>query len=85
MSAKKINKVARELFICVAVLFILLLSVVNIDGFLATKKVLGIETQVSSNQTFWENFLNKNPNYIPGWIEIGRSDRAKEIDPNYLP
>ena len=48
------------------------------------KKVLGVETQIDLEEKFWQEFLDKNPNYIPGWIEIGRNDKVKEIDPNYL-
>ncbi|MGA2910445.1 MAG: hypothetical protein ABSE04_01410 [Candidatus Microgenomates bacterium] len=84
MSAKTVNRAAIDLLIFVAILFVLLLTSVNIDNYLAPKKVLGIETQVGSNEKFWEDFLNKNPNYIPGWIEIGRTDKMKEIDPNYI-
>lgn len=83
MSAKVVNKVSRELFIFVATLLILLLSIINIENYQRPKKVLGIETQIVSNDTFWQDFLKENPNYIPGWIEIGRLDRVREIDPNY--
>ena len=86
MSAKKVNKAAIELFVFVAALYILLLSAVNIENYLTPKKVikvLGAETQVTSDKKFWEEFLTKNPSYIPGWIEIGRMDKVKEIDPNY--
>jgi len=83
MSAKRVNKAATELFIFVAVLFVLLLTAVNIENYQAPKKILGAETQVNSSEKFWQDFLNKNPNYIPGWFEIGRTDKVKEIDPNY--
>ena len=83
MSAKKVNKAARQLLIFVAVLLVLLLSAANIESYQAPKKVLGTETQVNLDDKFWEEFLNKNPGYIPGWIEIGRTDKIKEIDPNY--
>lgn len=83
MSAQRVNKVATELFIIVAALFVLLLSATNIESYQEPKKVLGAETQVNLDDKFWEEFLNKNPDYIPGWIEIGRMDKVKEIDPNY--
>ena len=84
MSARRVNKVARELLIYVAALFILLLASANIESYLSPKKVLGAETQVISDETFWQDFLTKNPNYIPGWLELGRTDKVKEIDPNYI-
>ncbi|MGA3291668.1 MAG: hypothetical protein ABSC49_00805 [Candidatus Microgenomates bacterium] len=83
MSAKKVNKAAIELFIYVAALFVLLLASINIENYLAPKKVLGAETKVDSTEQFWNDFLTKNPNYIPGWKEIGQMDKARGIDPNY--
>jgi hypothetical protein len=85
MSAQRINKASKELFIFVVFLFILCLTAINISSFSKPKvKVLGVETINSSNEKFWNDFLIKHPNYIPGWIETGRTDRAKEIDPNYF-
>ena len=84
MSAKEVNKATTELLMFVAALIVLLLTAVNIENYQAPKKVLGVEMQVVSSDKFWEDFLNKNPNYIPGWFEIGRMDKVKEIDPNYL-
>lgn len=83
MSAKSVNQNVLELFIFVVALFVLLLTTVNIKNYLAPKKVLGAEVRVDTTEIFWQEFLNKNPDYIPGWIEIGRTDRVKEIDPNY--
>lgn len=85
MSAKRVNKVAKELFIYVFLLFILLLTSINIGNYLAPKetKVLGSETE-NKEEVFWQDFLNKNPDYIPGWIEMGRTDKVTEIDPNYI-
>jgi hypothetical protein len=85
MSAKKVNKIAKELFIYVFLLLILLITSVNINNYLKSKdtKVLGSETQ-NKEVVFWQNFLTKNPTYVPGWIETGRMDKAGEIDPNYI-
>lgn len=63
----------------------LLVSALNINTYLKPNRVLGAETQeVDSRDVFWQNFVSKNPNYIPGWIEIGRMDKVREIDPNYI-
>jgi hypothetical protein len=85
MSAKRVNKIAKELFIYVSLLFILLITSINIDNYLRLRetKVLGTETE-NKEVIFWQDFLTKNPNYVPGWIEIGRTERAREIDPNYI-
>jgi hypothetical protein len=87
MSAKKVNIAARQLFIYVALLFVLLLTAINIESYQTPSKpvkVLGTETQINNDQIFWQDFLSKNPNYIPGWIETVRPDKIKEIDPNYI-
>ncbi|MCX6703939.1 MAG: hypothetical protein NTZ07_00655 [Candidatus Woesebacteria bacterium] len=84
MSAKKVNRAAKQLLIFAAALFILLLASVNIKNYLAPKKVLGTKIRVDATEKFWQDFLARSPNYIPGWIEIGRIDKVKEIDPNYI-
>ncbi|HUC95317.1 MAG TPA: hypothetical protein VMR19_04965 [Candidatus Saccharimonadales bacterium] len=87
MSANKVNKAARQLFIYVALIFVLLLAAINIETYqtpVKPVKILGTETQTNNDQKFWQDFLSKNPNYIPGLIETGRPDKVKEIDPNYI-
>jgi hypothetical protein len=88
MSAQRINKASKDLFIFVAFLFILYLTAINISSFSKQKtKVLGAEIEIGNNDketVFWNDFLVKHPNYVPGWIEIGRMDKAREIDPNYF-
>ena len=64
-----------------------MLSLVNIKNYLFTEtvpeKVLGAETETDVTLNFWNDFLTKNPEYVPGWLEIGRADKAYSIDPNY--
>lgn len=68
------------LYITFAVL-ILLLSLFNLQNLNKQKvNVLGIKT----NNSFWEDFMLKHPTYIDGWIELGRMDKVRQIDPNYL-
>lgn len=60
---------------------------VNIKNYTSTtpadsKEVLGATTKEVSDEDFWKEFLNENPNYVPGWIEIGKIDKAREISPN---
>lgn len=76
------------LLLCLIVLLVLVFASINIKTYLSPRKVLGIEAnneavETGSTLKFWQDFLDKNPDYIPGWIEIGRMDKAKEIDPNY--
>ena len=80
---KKKDFIYRELLNLLLVALILLLSLVNILFYLSPKKVLGLETKASNDQVFWNKFLSQNPNYIPGWIETGRADIARQIDPNF--
>jgi hypothetical protein len=89
--------------LCISVVVLLLLSALNISEYFLHKQVLGAETKNISNQAellnereFWEKFLEKNPTYYEGWIELanielllGNTDissnyilKAKEINPN---
>lgn len=83
----KVNDNTKTLFIAVISFAILMLSLVNIKNFLSTdtvpEKVLGAEINTDVTVNFWNDFLTKNPEYIPGWLEIGRTDKAYSIDPNY--
>lgn len=96
---KKLNlkKEALYLFSCCAVLFLLLITTFNFDNYLSSDKVLGTEIEESLDEKlFWEDFVNKNPEYLDGWIELtkiylqegdknaGSSAlvKAREIDPN---
>jgi len=74
-----------QFFIFVAVITLLLLSALNIENYLAPKEVLGIEAQEPNNDEFWTKFLEENPDYIPGWVELGRWDKVKQVDPNWFP
>lgn len=81
----------EQVIVYTAILVILLLTAFNLQTFLGVKKVLGISINTTpsnsidkSDREFWENFVAKNPSYIPGWIELGRMDKVKEIDPNYF-
>lgn len=49
------------------------------------EKVLGADIHISATEEFWDKFLSENPNYLPGWIEIGREDKAYALDPNFQP
>lgn len=63
------------------VVLILLLSIFNLST--PKKKsvqVLGAE----SNNSYWEEMIIKHPTYRDAWIELGRMDKVKQIDPNFL-
>ena len=67
-----------------ALLFILLLALINILNYLTPKKIVVLAAETENKEgVFWQDFLTKNPDYIPGWIEIGRVDKVKQIDPNF--
>lgn len=83
-SAKKIQNLFSKNFINLFFALILILSILNIYNYLSpTKEVLGIQT-TNMKGVFWYDFLQKHPHYIPGWVEIGRTDKVRDIDPNYL-
>lgn len=76
MVKKELNNL---LYITLAIL-ILLLSTLN----LSTKpkqeiKVLGVTT----DNSYWEKMVIKHPTYRDAWIELGRMDKVKQIDPNF--
>lgn len=76
---------ARELnnlFYITFTVLILLLSIFNLQNINKPKNiaVLGANT----NNLFWENFVQKHPTYINGWLELGKMDKVNEIDPNYF-
>ena len=63
-------------------IFILLLSLFNLSTPKQKEiKVLGKET----DNDFWIEFVAKHPTYRDGWVELGRLDKAIEIDPNFKP
>lgn len=86
MSASRVNPEIKFLLKVSAILVILVLSMINIKNILSTKDVLGVKTEESSTETletFWQNFMSENPNYIPGWLELNNKEKAVEIDPNF--
>lgn len=83
MSARKLNRIFLEIFFYVIAVFLLILASANLNSYFSPAKVLGTEVQDNNEEEFWTDFLSKNPDYIPGWIELGRWDKVKQIDPNY--
>lgn len=87
MPTPKVNDNTKLLFFIVICFVLLMLSMVNIKNYFSPKtlpeRVLGAETHLDATEEFWNDFLNKNPNYVPGWIELGRMDKALTLDPNF--
>ncbi len=85
MSYKKVKQSFVQFFIYALLLLVLFLSAFDIGIFLKLKReVLGVKTS-NNEQAFWTDFTNNHPKYIPGWIELGRMEKVREIDPNYIP
>lgn len=74
-----------QMLIYFLIVLLLLLMSINIKNYLTPQSVLGAQTETLDSKKFWEEFTAKNPNYVPGWIELGRMDKAKEVDPNFTP
>jgi hypothetical protein len=68
------------------VIIILFISAINLNFIFETKKVLGIQTvePENNNISYWKEFIKSNPNYLPGYIQIGEIEKVKRLDPNYL-
>lgn len=83
---KNYKKEIRFFLSIIVVMLILLLSTFNLQNKIkpaqdeAKNKVLGITTDSS----FWTSFVEKHPTYRDGWLELGRIDKVKEIDPNFF-
>jgi hypothetical protein len=77
---KKFDKeLEKLLFINLAVL-ILILSFFNmVNNRQKNVQVLGIKT----DNGYWEEIVKKHPTYRDAWVELGRTDKVKEIDPNW--
>ena len=82
---RKIRQNYNEFYYILSLFFIGLIIASNI--FLYSRptkpKVLGVNIS-NEEGVYWYQLLQKNPNYIPGWLEIGRLDKVKSIDPNYF-
>lgn len=92
---------AKYLLVVSFVLSVLTLVTFNIQSISLGKRVLGASTRVVQNlqteKNFWQNFLQENPSYLDGWIELGIIEeelgnndasiqafsKAKEINPNW--
>ena len=82
---KKINKFdtnvfSNFLYISFTVL-VLLLSLLNLQGLKNEQdvQVLG----ATDDKVFWEELAAKHPTYKDAWIELGRIDKVRQIDPNF--
>lgn len=68
----------------ILIILLLILSVFNVIKYKNNKNVLGIETQTTESEIeFWKAFNDRNPHYLPAFIEIGEIDKLKKIDPNF--
>jgi hypothetical protein len=90
MAKKNYNKDIQYLMYITFAVLVILLSIFNLQNVSQNKnEVLGAATVISkieleNEKFFWEEFQKINPTYIDGWIELGRLDKVKEIDPNYF-
>lgn len=75
----------NQIIIYLFSLFILILTIININNFLTPVQVLGLQVESSSTDIeFWNQFLKKYPNYLPGLIETGEFEKVKKINPNFI-
>ena len=82
MSKKKIKLELLGFLYILSAILILTLSALNLNVTKTEVKVLG--SQVEDNSEYWQDLVEKHPTYIDGWLELGRLDKVKEIDPNYF-
>lgn len=70
------------------ILFLVCLSLVNLENQKLAQKILGAQTQLKADQqtiTVWEQILDERPDYRDGWVQlaaayykIGDKQKAKE-------
>lgn len=87
MVARKKHNYSKDLqflFFISSTILIILLSILNLEkSHKKVSNVLGAQT-IDNNEEFWKGFLEKNPEYIDGWLELGEIEKVKKIDPNYF-
>lgn len=87
---QKNKKIIRELLLYISVLILLFITFNNLINYNKPKKVLGESTvsldsvSLTKKEEYFKDLLQQNPGYLPAWKELGREDKVKEIDPNYL-
>ena len=94
-----VKKTFPFILISFFLVFLLTISYLNLKVYFEGKeeiKVLSAESEKPSEEEFWVNYLELNPNYFPGLIELARIQiansqndkaiktllKAKNIDPN---
>lgn len=87
MPKKKVkNKDNNKNLFLFLITIIMLITVINIEVFLYKKRValfnqkevLGVQTVVSEELDHWKSVVQKNPWYLPAWVEI--ANIAKETN-----
>lgn len=91
---------AKFLFAVSLLFSVLTLITFNVQTISVSKRVLGAQTvavrAAEKEREFWFNFLNENPTYLEGWVELAVLEydegnveaaeeyylKAKSIDPN---
>lgn len=75
------SKKANDFLYISLTVLILLLSLFNLQNMRPRKtiEVLG----ATDNTAFWEELAEKHPTYKDAWIELGRIDKVRQIDPNF--
>ncbi len=81
MAQKNFDKDLQTLLFINITVLILFFSFFNlIKSEKKAVQVLGVE----SNNDYWIEITKSHPTYRDAWIELGRLDKVKEIDPNYI-
>jgi len=101
MPRKSKTKEANRFFVIILfTLLVILLALANVSLFysnIAQDNVLGASETIPEELTYLEGFLEKEPLYLPGWVEKARIEkelgltgkynesvkRIIHIDPNY--
>ncbi|SRR5260221_781014 len=62
---------------CLLIIILLIVTSININRFLQSRKVLGTSIDVSPLQNekiYWQGIVEKNPTYVDGYLELAKVD-----------
>ncbi len=76
-SDKRVNKAKYFIhyFYCLAVIVLLILTSININKSLESKKVLGAAidvTPLQNEKSYWENLVSQNPSYRDAYLQLAK-------------
>lgn len=72
---KEFRKELQQYLYIAASVFLLILSLLNLQKYTSIPKVLGVQVEYDMNEVldskkYWEELVSKNPTYYDGWQQL---------------